>query len=92
MDGEYRPRDFEKAFRTAQIQADRLRLTEVSADCGIPYATLWKRIHHPHTITVEDFRKILRVVPIKPEDALALLGYSPKECKKEGLEYGNNQD
>ena len=84
LDGEYRNRDFEKAFRTAQIQADLLHLKDVSSGCGIPYATLWKRLHEPHTMTVEDLRKILRVLPIKPEDVLALLGYSKKEINEKG--------
>ena len=82
MDGEYRKKDFLKAFRRGQAEADLMHLNDVAEAAEIPYSTLWKRMREPDKLTVSELRKLITVVPIAPLDVLAFLGVSTKDITR----------
>ena len=71
----YANEDFIKVIKKAQIDADITKLKQLAELVDIPYATFWRRIKDPDTLTVEQLRRIIKVLPIPPEAVLAFLGY-----------------
>ena len=74
-----RVQQFQVAVQHAQVDAGLVKKSELCEATGIPYATLWKRLHEPDGMTVAELRKLIAAVRIEPQAVLALLGYTPKE-------------
>lgn len=83
---EYARNDFQRAIRRAQAEADLIRKNKLAEAAGIPYSTLWKRLEHPETMTLEQLRLLISVLPIPTEAVLAFLGYAQRDIKKEAMQ------
>ena len=79
----YARTDFQKAIGRAQVDADLTQKKMLAEVSGIPYSTLWKRLASPEEMSLEQFRKLLKVIPIPAEALLAFVGYDIKKIKKE---------
>lgn len=79
---EYARNDFQRAIRRAQVDADIMEKKSLAEAAGIPYSTLWKRLEAPENMSMGEFQKLLKVLPIPAEAVLAYLGYSTKEINK----------
>ena len=71
----YARKDFQKAIGKAQVDADLTQKKMLAETSGIPYSTLWKRLDQPEGMTLEEFAKLLAVIPIPAEALLAFVGY-----------------
>lgn len=74
--------DFKKAIGRAQVDAELTQKKCLAEAIGIPYSTLWNRLENPDGMSLEDFRRLLTVLPIPPEALLSFVGYSAKDIRK----------
>ena len=74
--------DFKKAIGRAQVDAELTQKKYLAEATGIPYSTLWNRLENPDGMSLEDFRRLLTVLPIPPEALLSFVGYSAKDIRK----------
>lgn len=86
-DEKYATADFQAEIRRQQGYYDLMTVQALAQAVGIPRSTLHPKIHNPHKLDVEDFRKLVPVLHPDPRAVLALLGYTKKEinqfCKGE---------
>lgn len=78
---DYARNDFRKAIGKAQVEVDLTQKKMLSEVSGIPYSTLWKRLESPENMTLEEFMKLLAVIPIPAEALLTFVGYKTKEIR-----------
>lgn len=78
----YARKDFQKAIGRAQVDADLTQKKKLAEAAGIPYSTLWKRLENPGDMTLEEFTKLLAVIPVPAEALLSYVGYKTKEIRK----------
>lgn len=83
---QYARDDFRKAIQKAQVDADLMGKKPLAEAAGIPYSTLWKRLEEPENMSMGEFQKLLKVLPIPADALLSYLGYSSKTVKKYGGE------
>ena len=72
---QYARRDFIKAIKKAQVDADIANTKQLAELVNIPYTTLWRRLQDPDTLTVGQLKAIITTIPLPPEAVLSFLGY-----------------
>lgn len=79
--------EFRRELRIRQGYYDLMSQRALSASCGIPQATLSKRLSRPEDLTVAELRKLVGTLGPDPYVMLILLGYSQKDVTRmaEGL-------
>ena len=68
-------RDFIKAIKKAQVDADIANTKQLAELVNIPYTTLWRRLQDPDTLTVGQLKAIITTIPLPAEAVLYFLGY-----------------
>lgn len=71
-----------REIRTRQGSEDLMNIQALSGACGVPYATLRRRLQNPEDFTLGEFRKLLKTLPLHPLVLLHFVGYSNKDLKK----------
>lgn len=78
----YATQDLLREIRTGQGAADLMNVRALSGACGVPYATLLRRLQNPEDFTLGEIRKLVSALPLHPFVLLAFIGYSKKDIKK----------
>lgn len=78
----YATEELLREIRTRQGAADLMNVRALSGACGVPYATLLRRLQNPEDFTLGEIRKLLKTLPLHPFVLLNFIGYSNKDLKK----------